>query len=250
MKNLYLTTVTLRKNALSILFYTELAQPMGFVPNALVQFLPEDSGAKFRLCNENIASYSRLFEDTTAQGGVLVHAKMFKHRDYPCLGVSGEVVCHTGLKHGDNLLARFEYGLIHMRKLPPGQLKVVTSRLFGKWLVELGFEHESVVLVDSVPGLITCQLQENGMERAAELVKHAYANGLNLIQVQRIPDSRQVVMSQFEIPPSRFIKAGFAPDDVCIASYEYGCIQLRKLDFAALGFDVSTSSSSYPGLRL
>lgn len=236
MKNLYLTTVTPRKNVPAILFFTELTHTMGFVPNALVQFLPENGGAKFRLCNENIVSYSQLYEDTAQLGGVLVHAKMFRHRDHPCLGVSGEVVRNTGLEHGDNLLARFEYGLIHLRKLPSGAVKVVTSRVFGKWLVELGFVDGSVLLVDSEPGLITCQLQENGIERAAELVKHAYANGLDLVQVQKIPDSRQEIMSQFTIPLSRFIKAGFAPDDACLATYEYGRILLQKLDFAALGF--------------
>jgi len=210
---------------------------MGFVPDALVQFIPEHGGAKFRLCNENIASYSELVMRTTKLGGVLVHAKMFDHKDYPCLSVSGRVMERTGLAIGDNLIARFEPGLVHLRKVPPGQVKIVTAgRMSGKWLLESGFTPEGVLTITSEPGLIICQLQENGIERTAELVKLAYANDLGLIQVRRVADSR-VVIPLVEIPPSRFIKAGLAPDDTCLATYGHGRIQIQKLDFNALGFN-------------
>jgi len=210
---------------------------MGFVPDALVQFVPEEGGAKFRLCNENIPSYSALVQSTTELGGVLIHAKMFKHKDYPCLAVSGEVMTRTGLAIGDNLIARFEYGLVHLRRIPTGHVKVVTDgRMSGQWLLEYGFEPEAVLAVASKPGFISCELQKNGIERTTELVKHARANDLSLIQVRRVPDSR-VIMPLIEIPPSRFAKADITPDDTLLATYEHGRIQLQKLDFTALGFD-------------
>ena len=238
--NLYLTSVVCRKgttNAPGIIFYTEWTKPMGFVPDALVQFIPEDGGAKFRLCNENIASYSRLMQETTALGGVLIHAKMFDHRYYPCLTVSGEVVRRTGLVIGDNLIARFEPGLVHLRKIPPGQVKVVIAgRMSGKWLLELGFAPEEVLTIAAETGCIICQLQPNGIERTAELVKYARTNAMSLVQVRRVADSR-VVIPLIEIQPSRFTKAGFATNDTLLATYEHGRISLEKLDFKALGFD-------------
>ena len=238
--NLYLTCVVNKKigrHAPGIVFYTEWTKPMGFVPDALVQFIPEQGGAKFRLCNENIASYSQLSQDTAALGGVLVNARIFDHKDYPCLSVSGEVVKRTGLEIGDNLIARFEPGLVHLRRIPPGQVKVVTAgRLSGKWLFEYGFDPEEVLTVAAEPGCITCQLEPNGIERTAELVKYARANDMNLIQVRRVADS-QVVIPLIEIQPSRFTKAGFAPEDTLLATYEHGRIRLEKLDFVALGFD-------------
>ena len=225
------------KNVPGIIFYSEWTRPMGFIPEALIQFLPEQGGAKFRLCNENIPSYSELVLRTVELGGVLVHAKIFDHQEYPCLAVSGEVMKRTGLAIGDNLIARFEHGLVHLRKIPPGQVKIaIAGRLSGKWLIEFGFQPEEVMTVTSSPNLIACELQENGLERTAELVKHARLNDLGLIQVRRVPDSR-VVIPLIEIPPSRFAKAGFSQDDSMLATYEYGRIQIQKLDLTTLGFD-------------
>ena len=241
--NLYLTCITDKKRtgreqpAPKISFYSEWTKPMGFVPEALAQFIPEEGGAKFHLCNENIASYSELVLRTAELGGVLVHAKLFDHKDIPCLAVSGKVMERTGLVAGDNLIARFEPGLVHLRRIPRGQVKIITAgRLSGKWLLESGFTPEEAITVAAEPGLITCQLQPNGLARTAELVKYARANDLNLAQVRRVTDSRKVI-PLIEISPVRFTKAGLAPDDILLATYEHGCIRLQKLDFAALGFD-------------
>ena len=237
--NVFLTSVTTGKhkdrNDPKILFYAEWMRPMGFVPDALVQFIPEDGGASFVLCNENIPSYSELFQRTKEKSGVLIHAKLFAHRDFPCLGVSGAILRRAGLVLGDSLIARYEYGFIHMRKLPPGNVKLVNSRIFGNWLIEYGFDIGAVLTASSEPGLISCTLHENGLERTAELVKFARANKLSLLQVQRVND-HQYIYPRIEIPPSRMEKAGFSSDDLLLASYEYGQLQLRKLDFKALGF--------------
>ena len=241
--NLYLTCVQNKRKAGNaadnpgLVFFAEWTRPMGFVPDALVQFIPEEGGAKFRLCNENIASYSALVQSTTELGGVLVHAKMYKHKDYPCLAVSGEVMASTRLLVGDNLIARFEYGLVHLRRIPPGQVKVVTAGyMSGQWLLDFGFEPDEVLTVTSGPGLITCELQHNGLERTAELVKHARLNDLGLMQVRRVVDSR-VIIPLIEISPSRLARAGITPDEALLATYEHGRIRLEKLDFTALGFD-------------
>ena len=131
------------------------------------------------------------------------------------------------------LLMRYEFGFIRARKLP-ADIKIVSARLFGQWLEELGFVPDTVLTVDSAQGVITCQLQENGRERVSALVKHARKNKLNLLQVTPQRDNSDY--PQFEIPPSRFEKAGFAPDDSFLATYEYGRITLNPIDFEALGF--------------
>ena len=219
-----------------ISFYAEWLKPMGFVPDALVQFLPEENGCVFVLCNENISSYSELYQYTTAKGGTLINARLYSkfHKDHPCLGVSGKCLSRAGINFGDNLIAQYEYGRIRMRKLPSGNVKLVTHRIFGSWLNDFGFIPEAVLTVASNPGVITCTLQENGVERTHKLVKYAWKNKLNLTQVQTMRDNNHLPI--FEIQPSRMEKAGFASTDLLLASCKYGLIQIRKLDFKALGF--------------
>jgi len=210
---------------------------MGFVTDALVQFFPEEYGGVFRLCNENIASYSELASLTTQKGGILMNARLRDRKPCPSLTVTGSVVSRTGLVFDDNLIVRYQFGLVSFRKLPHKQT-VVNSRFFGQWLNESGFEHEAVVTVDSMPGLVTCRLQENGIARTAELVKYARANDVNLLQVHKVQGiGTRATIPEIDIPHTRFVKAGLSPDDAFLASYEYGRIQLKKLDFAVLGFD-------------
>jgi len=239
---LYITTVGRRKGGesktIGIYFLSEWTEPMGFTVNSLVQFIPEPGGAQFRLCNENIRSYSELYQNTEALGGVLVHTKMFKYNIYPWLGVSGKVMDSTGLALGDKLIARFYHGLVHLRKIPKipaGQVKVIFNwRISGQWMLEYGFTKEAVLTVDAQPGSITCLLQPNGIERTAELVKYARANSLHLIQVgDANPPS---IIPLIEIHPSRFAKAGFAPDEPLLATCDHGRLVLTKIDFKALGF--------------
>lgn len=236
-EGIHLTSVTrgnCNTNKPKILFFAEWISRMGFVNDALIQLLPEDSGVSFVLCNENIPSYSKLLQDTREKGGTLIRATKFMHREYPCIGVSGAPLRNSGLKYGDTLIAKYEYGLIRMRKLPDDGTRVVNARIFGNWLEEYGFLPREVLTVGSEPGLITCTLQENGKERAAELVKHARENRLNLLQMKSVSDNNWVPM--FAIPASRMEKAGFLPEEILQATLEYGCIKLRRLDFAGLGF--------------
>jgi len=236
-EGIHLTNVTRgnsNSNKPKILFFAEWTKRMGFIPNALIQCLPEDGGLSFILCNENIPSYSELLSDTREKGGTLIHPSMFMHQKYPCIHVSGSTVKNAGLKYGDNLIALYEYGQIRMRKLPESGVRIVTARIFGRWLEALGFTPDEVFTIDSEPGLITCTLQKNGQERAAELVKYARENRMNLLQVKRMQDNNDAPL--FEIPPSRLERAGFMPDEVFHAVYEYGRIQLQKLDCRRYGF--------------
>ena len=213
--------------------FAEWFIPMGFVPDTLVQFLPEPGGMSFTLC-ENVPKYSELARTTREKGGSLIHVNMYSHRGYPCLSTGGHVFKRVGLACGDMMLIRYEYGFIKARKLPHGTGEIVTARLFGKWLEGLGFVPNAVLTADSVPGLITCRLQENGLERTHELVKYARVNKFNLIQVQSDRDNNG--FPEFVIPPSRLEKAGFPLDDAFVATCEYGLINISRIDFEALGF--------------
>jgi hypothetical protein len=229
------TRTNRQTNSPRIQFYAKWLRGMGFVPDALVQFLPEPDGMSFTLYNENIPKYSALLWQTIESGGTLMHINLHSHRDDPQLCLSGVHFNRTGLVYGDNLIIWYEYGFIRMRKLPEGAVKLVNSHLVGQWLADSGFLPDEVLTVASEPGSIICKLQENGRERTAELVKFARKMKLKLIQVQKIKYSNSII-HYFNIPSSCLEKAGFSPDDALLAVYEYGFIKLQKPDFAELGF--------------
>ena len=226
----HITRINRRTNGPRLVFSADWMACMGFLPGALVQYLPQPGGMTFVLCDENITRYSELFRVTKDMGGTLM--QVYRYRDGLQLCVSGAVLDCTGLVYGDNLIARYEYGLIRIRKLPGGTVKGVTSRLMGQWLDDLGFMPDSVLTVASVPGIITCQLCVNGAERTSELVRHARANRLKLLQVQKAKHHMPVI----ELPATCLQKAGFTPDETLLATYEHGKIQLQRPDFVGLGF--------------
>jgi len=175
----------------------------------------------------------KLAKATREKGGTFVHAKLFRHREYPSISLVGAALKKTGLVYGDLMLMRYEYGFIRMRKVP-ANTSIVTSRLCGDWLNCLGFSPHSVMLVGSSRGLVDCKLQANGQERTHELVAFARRHKLNLLQVTPQKDNDN--HPQFEIPLSRLEKAGLTANDSFFATYEYGRITLRQIDFDALGF--------------
>lgn len=236
MNNFFLTTITRARVDTSkpkITFFAPWMRPMGFVPGALVQFLPEQYGGTFTLC-ENIPKYSELARITKEKGGTFIHANFYRHRIHPSLSLAGKVLEQTGLAFGDALLLRYEPGFIRARRLP-WDVRVVTSAIFGNWLTTIGFIPDSALTVESAPGLITCTLQENGRGRTAELVKYARQNRVSLVQVIAQRDNNHY--PRFQIPPGCMEKAGFTQDSAMLATYEHGLIQLHKLDLVALGFE-------------
>jgi len=218
-----------------VLFYAEWTSRMGFTADVLIQVIPEDGGLTFTLCNENIPSYSELLRETKEKGGALIHPSFYMHKQKPCISISGAVVKNAGLKSGDGLIAQYEYGSIRMRKIPDDDgTRIVSTKIYGRWLEELGFLTGEVMTIDSEPGLITCTFLENGLERVDEIVKHAREKRMSLVQLRTSKDVLYTPM--FEIPPSRLEKAGFSPNDAFHAVCEYGRIQLQKLDCRRYGF--------------
>jgi hypothetical protein len=226
---------SVRSNSPRVVFSASWLAGMGFIPDALVQYFPEDGGLSFVLCNENIPLYSELFRDMKQKGGTLLQVYYCRQRDNLQLCISGSQLDRTGLAFGDKLIAKYEYGYIRMRKLLDNNTKIVTPHLVGKWLSGLGFSANEVFTVAAEPGLITCTLHENGLERTAELVKLARANQLKLLQVQHV-QYKHDDLTFIDIPSDCIKKAGFALDDTFIANYEYGLIKLQKPDFVGLGF--------------
>ena len=233
MNGIHLAKVTRIGNRPRVSFFADWLAPMGFVPDTLAQFIPEPNGFSLTLC-ESVTSYSELVQRTREKNGSLIHVNLYDHREHPNICISGVSLRNIGLAYADMLLIKYEPGFIRLRKLPHNNSRVVTARIFGQWLAELGFAPDTVLTVDSSPGVITCKLQENGQARASELVKYARKNKLNLLQVTAQADNSG--FPQFEIPTSRFEKAGLAPDDSFLASGEFGRITLARLDFEVLGF--------------
>jgi len=228
-----ITRIDRNNNCPRLNFHAKWLGAMGFVPGALVQFLPETDGMTFTLCDENIIKYSELDRRTKEKGGTLM--QIYSRRDGLQVCISGARLDDTGLVYGDKLIIRYQPGLIRMRKLPYLAAKLTTSHVIGKWLAESGFVPNAVLTMASEYGLITCQLHENGVERTAELVRYARENRLKLLQVQK-EKYKHGVLQWIDIPPPCLEKAGFTSDDLLLAVYEYGTIKLQKPDFIALGF--------------
>ena len=239
---LHLTSITRTNKSTSnprLGFYAPWLGEMGFVPDALVQFLPEPGGMTFSLCNENIVKYSTLLRNTKESGGTLLHVNLHRHRPEPMLCLSGAALDGTGLTFGDSLLIRYEPGFIRMRKLPGDGVKLVCPHVSGPWLSEAGFLPDAVFTMDCEPGLVTCTLWENDInrirQRTAELVRHARLHKLKLLQVQKWKYKRGLCQF-FDIPHSCLKVAGFSKEEPLLALYSYGLIKLQKPDFVGLGF--------------
>jgi len=197
----------------------------GFVPHAAVKLLPEPGGFAFALCAEPPPNAKKRRWD----GDGLAEVRLY--RNAPALAVSGKILERSSLAFGDTVIVLYEHGYIHLRKVSGGAVKVVSSHFCGKWLDTQGFSIGACFTLDAQPGLITCKLQENAVARTLELVKFARQNKLKILQVENIKRVPHVF-----VPTSCLNKAGFAQDDALLATYDYGHITLRKLDFCAVGF--------------
>jgi len=111
--------------------------------------------------------------------------------------------------------------------VPANTVRIITGRLGGQWLTKLCFTPGDVLTVSATPGVITYQLQENGVERTLELVKFARKHKLRLIQVIKLGHSPFI-----EIPRSSLKKAGLAPDEMLYAIYEPGLLKLQRTDLS------------------
>jgi len=226
---------TSKENRARLYFKGDWLAPMGFLPDALVQALPEPGGMVIRLCDENIPKYSALVQETAAKGGKLIFGTCEQGTS---LVTSGDYIYNGGLALGDSCVALYDYGLIRVRKLPP-QTKIILAKrkqpksrmICGNWLLDIGFIPEALIAVSAEPGKITLSLQNNRIDSYAALVKHARIHKMRLIQVMSKTD-----LICIAIPDISLKKAGLAIDEPYYAQYDHGLITLSRPDFQALGF--------------
>jgi len=216
---------------------------IGFTPGALIQALPEPGGISLILCDENILGYKELNTTTKGKGGSLIRVYIDPTSGNLQISEKSRCTRNAGLVYADALLARYEYRLIRIRKLPnktkfiPAGKDTTTGkpalkiRLSGIWLSRLGFGHGRLLTADAKPGSVTFTLQEKGVEHYKELSIYARKNKMRLLQVKGAADEWQ-----FEIGGSFLETTGFCIDDVYLAAYEFGRIQVTRLDFEQLGF--------------
>jgi len=240
-----------------ILFCGRWLPAMGFIPGALVQVMPETDGLSFNLCNENIKSYSELFNSTMDKGGNLIHVSLPIRKGYkePAFLTTGKYITDSGLSIGDLVIVKYDYGIIRVRKIDPNKLgfknvQIITTtcikhkttkeqipkvRLSGDWLSDIGFTINSVATAASEAGSMTLTL-ENADTGERAFMKYLRGNKMKLVQVSKEPHNRGMPLPCIGITGSCVETAVFHIGDMLAASYDYGVIQLQKLDFDKLGF--------------
>jgi len=216
---IYVSNKYTKTQAPKLLFFADWMEEMGFVCDALVQFVPENGGLTLTLC-ENIPDYRALMQQTRESGGILVETRTTYCSKFPTVNIGSIYIEKTGLQYGDALCVRYEPGFIRMRKLPNGTDKLVATVLHGKWLYRMGFVAGTMVKLVPENGAVTCFLQPNGKTDS------------NSVPVKILNGYR----SKFEIPPAVLAVAGLGDERIFVASLADGVIRVQKLDFAALGF--------------
>ena len=261
MKNNYFLTVSRtngkKKPRPRLSFSGEWLYDIGFLPGALVQVIPVPGGVDFLLCDENIASYSGLFNATRNVGGNLVRAYLVNDSAHKgaAFVASGQYILRGGLAIGDPLIVNYDYGVIRVRKIGSEKIgfeniRIVTTshvrrkytdesipkiHISGHWLNDIGFTIGSVATADSGPGFISLALQGPDTEYRA-FMKYVRRQGLKIVQVRKEPHNRGEARPCIGITGSCVDRAGFRPGDTLACSYENGAIKFQTLDFEKLGF--------------
>ena len=242
-----------------IFFRGSWLDEIGFIPGALVQVLPEPDGLVFNLFNENIRSYSDLYNSTKEKGGNLIHVCHTDDKQYkePTFLSSGKYITGSGLALGDMLIAKYGYGIIRVRKIDPHKLgcknvRIITTtcisrkysadpipqvRMSGDWLNDIGFTVNSVATVESEPGVMTLALKDEDTGEYKAFMKYLRGNKMKLVQTSKDTHNRwEKPRPCIGITGSIVERAEFKTGDMLAASYDYGVIKLQKLDFEKLGF--------------
>jgi len=230
---------------------------LGFANGVLVQTLPEREGIVFNLCDKNI-NYSELYNETTEKGGTLNRAYIAKTRTLKGLTfvTTGQVIYKGGLKFGDALLAKCEYGRIRARKVS-GNVRLINIAktqddytkkampmvfLLGDWLNDIGFSPDTLVTAKPEPNCITFTAHDKAIIYS-ELVRLARKEKMRLIQVStRYCSAEAPEVPLISVTGSCVERAGFVLGDIFSAEYEYGVIKLQKLDPQRFGFPESGGS--------
>ena len=218
---------------------------MGFVDGVLVQALPEPDGLVFNLCDKNI-TYSELYKETTEKSGLLNRAYISNSRTLKGLTyvTTGQHIYKGGLKSGDAVVAKCEYGRIRVRKIKENIRLVNVARmkkphtgepmprvfLLGNWLNDIGFASDTLVTIATELGCITFTAYDKAVIYS-EIVKYARQNKMQLIQV-----STKYSSPLISVQGLCATRAGFDLGDIFAAEYEYGSIKLKRFDPQRFGF--------------
>jgi hypothetical protein len=225
----------------AISFLADWLPNMGFISGALVKVLPAPDGEMvFSLCNENIRCYSELYTTTQESGGKLIQAyrTIVRQKESPALAISGQILYDAGFSIGDILIARYEYGLIRVRRLPHAA-RVVYARsrtsgektaikLTGNWLLEQGFTPYALLTSYCENGCITYKLQDEGIDKYSELVRFARKNKMKLLEVREV-SLRGKRLPLIEVTKTCLNSAGISASELLLAFCEHGLIKLQKL---------------------
>ena len=148
----------------------------------------------------------------------------------------------AGLAAGDFLAARYEYGIITAKKLPPAQKYYVVAshnhgaflRLNGAWLNDAGFLPDTIAMVAVQRDCISLRLWDETAESAAsysEIVKFARTHQYQILQAQKNQHITIIDLDGYLLN-----RAGVNTGDIAGIHYEHGRITLFKPDLQKLGF--------------
>jgi len=213
---------------------------MGFIPGARVKALPApDGGLDFNLCDDNIRRYSELDITTEGKDGKLIESynAVVRQKESPVLAISGQILYDAGFSIGDALVAQYEYGLIHVRKLPytarviysksRTRVEKSTIKLTGDWLTKLGFVPAALLTVHSEKGWITYTVRDESIEQYSDLVRIARKNKMKLIEVKEVT-LRGKRLPLVVVTENFLNNAGISASEPLLALCRHGVIKLHK----------------------
>jgi len=222
-----------------------------------VQAISVPGGIDYRLCDENIGSYSDLYFRTQDIGGSLIRVYQGYGKTHrgATFTTTGSHIGKAGLAMGDTLIVGYDYGIIKVRKIYPEKLgypniKVIPLTyithkytgdpipkvfLSGYWLDSVGFKIGAVATAKAEPGILTLKLQDPDTDYRA-FMKYVRWQGMKIVQVAKESHNRGEPRPCIGITGSCVANAGFSIGDVLVVSYEHGTIKFQTPDFEKLGF--------------
>jgi len=206
---------------------TRLAD-LGFVYNASVRAIPQSDGFTLALQNEH----------SEKDSGKLIHVGREGKKLALTLNFAKNFTV-AGLSAGDFLAARYEYGVITARKLPPAQKYYVIGsqnygaflRLYGEWLNNAGFLPDTIATVDIQRDGMTLQLWDEPAATYGDIVKFARTHKYQVLQPQKNQHITFMDLDGYILN-----RAGLDTGDIAGIHCEHGRITLFKPDLHKLGF--------------
>ena len=201
---------------------------IGFVYGVPVRAIPQPEGFTLALQTE------RYEKDT----GKLIHVGREGKKLALTLNFAKNFTV-AGLSAGDFLAARYEYGVIAARKLPPAQKYYVVGsqnygaflRLYGEWLNHAGFLPDTIATVAARRDGMTLQLWDEPAATYSDIVKFAREHQYQVIQPQKNQNITFIDLDCYMLN-----RAGLDTGDIAGIHYEHRRITLFKPDLRKLGF--------------